>query len=817
MNRRPLCQAAMLTAIGIALYEKPFWIICAACLTAAAFAVLEVKLFQRKDEKSGKSKKKRWQRYLLSIVFVPLCFSGAMLRMSQSKWDSLPVKADETIVIRGTIYDRQDKEEKSVLYLKEIVFLTYQNNQEVQTQFSRLTNFNGKCIAYYEGEEVCSIGNTILIKGILSEFDKSTNPGQFCAESYYRGEGIRFAVFQTDIIEKNTKSSQWREVLYALKGLIHQKLDAMTGEHAGILQAMLLGEKSQIDSEIKQLYQKNGISHITVISGLHFSMIGMCIYQLLRRFGCSFAVGGSISFIILFFYGIMTGFGVSAVRAYIMFAISIGAEILGKEYDLPSSLGAAVLFLLYCNPYVLFQTGFLLSVSAILGIIVVLPILEFLFPVDESSKTFGKATNWVRRLVVTVIRGISAGVAIQITSFPVLLYSFYEFSPYSIFLNCLVIPLLSVVMLCAIAAVIVSFLIPSLAQFIIIPSVLILKLYESLCLLIGRLPGAYIVCGKPAKAGIVTYYCMIGLIVMAVLFYQLKTEEKDTADRKCEKNSRHICDKWMKLYKFAGILLFGAVTYLCFLFRSKAGIKVAMIDVGQGQSIYIRSGKSDILYDGGSTDVSEIGKYRIVPFLKASGVDELELVIVSHLDADHYNGIEQILEDGLIKIECLMLPFLEEPDESYLELIKLAKQKGVSIQMTEAGDNFKVEETQFRIFHPTAEYKAESKNDASLVMHMQYKDFTMLFTGDVEHAGEERMLQEEVLMDVDVLQVAHHGSNSSSMESFLQKVSPETALISCGRNNRYGHPSKQTIKRLKSLDCTCHVTAEEGCILFEYK
>ena len=242
---------------------------------------------------------------------------------------------------------------------------------------------------------------------------------------------------------------------------------------------------------------------------------------------------------------------------------------------------------------------------------------------------------------------------------------------------------------------------------------------------------------------------------------------------------------------------------------------VAMLDVGQGQSIYIRSGKMDILYDGGSTDVSEVGKYRIVPFLKASGVDKLELVIVSHMDADHYNGVQQLLEEKLIKVDCLMLPLLEKPDESYTELVSIAKSKGVKVQMAESEDEFTLGKSQFQILHPSHGYEAESKNDTSIVMHMQYQDFAMLFTGDVEKNGEESMLKSGLLKDVDVLQAAHHGSASSTTEAFLEKVSPETVLISCGIDNRYGHPSKQTLERLKAMNCTYYVTMEEGCIMFE--
>lgn len=742
--------------------------------------------------------------------------------------ENIPAENGETVILGGRIYDRQEKDDKTQFYLEEVVFIesgrlsSDSDGTEPSDKHSDVdtsSKFQGKCIVYCSDIQQYSIGNYIQLSGTISLFEKATNPGQFDAKSYYRGLGIDFAVFQTEILSSDNQKDVIREGLYSFRSSIHNRLNGLAGKQASILQAMLLGEKSQMDAEIKELYQKSGISHILVISGLHFSLLGMFLYRMLRKSGASFCVAGIASIGVLFFYGLMTGFGVSAVRAFIMFAISVGADICGRSYDFPTSLGAAVLYLVLQNPYVLYQTGFLLSVGAVLGIIIMIPVVEELFPedknmdekilqIDRDSDHKTIKTSWlvsirmflqklgvkIRRIVLS---GICSGIAIQIMTFPILLYSFCEFSPYSILLNCLILPLVSVVILGAIGAVSVSFFSLWAGKIMILPSIWVLQLYEFLCRCVEKLPESTIVTGKPQMYEIVIYYVVLAVLVGIVCVIKRRDLENVKGS------------KWFR-YAITGILV--AMGSFLVISKNNSGMEIVMLDVGQGQSIYIRCGNSDVLYDGGSTDVSQVGKYRIVPFLKAKGVDCLELVIVSHLDADHYNGIMQILEENLIEIECLMLPQLDEPDEAYMELREVAKAQGVQIEMVEKQDSFQVEETEFRILHPYQGFKTDSKNDSSIVMSMEYGDFTMLFTGDVEENGEESMLEEGILEEVDLLQVAHHGSDSSTIPEFLDVVSPKLAWISCGEDNRYGHPSKTVIKRLEKLECQYYITMENGCI-----
>ncbi len=784
----------------------------------------------------------------LAVFMVVLLVLLQQILPGVFRQDKIPAEDGETVTIRGRIYDRQEKNNKTYFYLEDVIFIESSNLSQTsdadETTFKASdtasnnsgadapSKFQGKCIVYCSGKEGYAMGNTIQLTGILSLFEKATNPGQFDGQAYYKGLGIDFAIFQPDILSTDNQINTIKETLYAIGFWIHNKLEALAGQHASILQAMLLGEKSQMNSEIKELYQRSGISHILVISGLHFSLLGMTLYKLLRKVGASLGLAGIASVVVLFLYGVMTGFGVSAIRAFIMFAIWVGADICGRSYDLPTSLGVAVIVLVISNPYVLYQTGFLLSFGAILGIIILIPVVERLYPAQvlyrkkeeplpklqdkEVSRSnmirwlLDKTRIWGRgcfiKILNSIISGIRSGAAIQLMTFPILLYSFCEFSPYSILLNCLILPLVQIVILGAIVAVFVSILFQGLSQVIIMPSLWILELYELLCRMVEKLPGASIVTGQPSLWRIVVYYVVLLGLTAGVWYWNTRSTDKESQWFKG--NSARIVK--MSVTAIALFLL----VFLTFS-RKKEGMEISMLDVGQGQSIYIRCGSEDVLYDGGSTDVSNVGRYRIVPFLKSKGVDSLELVIVSHMDADHYNGIMEILEDELMEIQCLMLPLLDEPDEAYMELLKLAEEKGVTVQQVEKNHSFTVGDTRFLVLHPYSGYDAASTNDTSVVISIEYCDFSMLFTGDVEEGGEENMIESGVLQDVDVLQVAHHGSKSSSTQRFIDAVSPEMAWISCGEDNSYGHPSQDIIERLEEAGCEYYVTMETGCITLQ--
>jgi competence protein ComEC len=251
---------------------------------------------------------------------------------------------------------------------------------------------------------------------------------------------------------------------------------------------------------------------------------------------------------------------------------------------------------------------------------------------------------------------------------------------------------------------------------------------------------------------------------------------------------------------------------------------VKMLDVGQGDCIYLETkGGLHMLIDGGSSSASEIGKYTILPFLKYNGVRKLDYVIVTHADKDHISGIVEMLEEEramVPMIEHLILPDipLALRDDSYLKVEMLAKRKGCEVLYFSKGKGISYKDFSLTCLFPSKDIQTGGKwdkNELSLVCQVELNATKFLFTGDLGELGELWLLEHHLLGSVSALKVGHHGSKNSSSMEFLAKVMPEIALISCGKDNVYGHPGVETLERLREVESEVWNTAECGQIVVD--
>ena len=274
-----------------------------------------------------------------------------------------------------------------------------------------------------------------------------------------------------------------------------EKLEAVCGEDAGIMQAILLGDKAFLPEEVKKLYQKGGISHILAISGLHISFLGVGLYQSLKKLRLPVAAAGSCTGLVLFSYVLMTGGSPSSWRAATMFFLSIMAQVSGRSYERLTALSVSALLLAVRQPLLLEQSGFLLSYGAILGLALICPLLEQL---------------WQGRL----IRLFLAGISITVVTLPIHLLFFYEFPIYSFFLNLLVIPLMGLVMALGLLALLAGILFLPMGKLLFFPVHLLLRLFALGCSFTDRLPGNLWLTGEPAPAQILMYYSLVLLFCL---------------------------------------------------------------------------------------------------------------------------------------------------------------------------------------------------------------------------------------------------------------------------------------------------------------
>lgn len=272
--------------------------------------------------------------------------------------------------------------------------------------------------------------------------------------------------------------------------------------------------------------------------------------------------------------------------------------------------------------------------------------------------------------------------------------------------------------------------------------------------------------------------------------------------------------KWQKFGRYIlGFLAIAAVlVWLANAQKSDANFHAYFLDVGQGDAIYIREPNNyDILTDGGqgSQVLSELGE--VMPFWD----HEISLVIATHPDSDHIAGLVEVLKR--YKVDKVLMTDVFRTTNQYQELQDEIKSKNIPVQITKAGDEIIIsDQSKVKIFWPEESYQGKNiadTNNTSIVDQINYGDVKFLFTGDAEINTEQMLMQNEnTNLKSDILKIGHHGSKNSSSLDFLKLVNPELAIISVSTNNKYGHPHKDTLDKLKELVIKYFRTDEHGRI-----
>ncbi len=639
------------------------------------------------------------------------------------------------------------------------------------------------------------MGSLVQVTGQFESFSHGTNPGQFDQHDYYAALKIGGIVKNARITAVSSDYSVIKEALYSLKKHWKERLYRCFPEkEASILSAMLLGDKTQLDRTTKDLYQKNGIIHILSISGLHITLIGMGLYRLLRRMRVPVILAAAGGGLLLFLYGILTGMGVSAVRAICMYLVRMLGVALGRTYDMLTALGFAAILMLLGRPAYLGHAGFLLSFGSICGIGILLPV----FSAEEDEEESGKRESLRRLALQTVkyIRKLAApGCAVTLMTLPIQLYFYYEVPVYSLALNLLVLPFVGIVMTVGL----VVMLLPGMG-FVGQVDVLILNAYEWLCELFQELPFRMWNPGAPDNLQILIYYV---LLLFAFLWRGGKAKKI------------FVLAKLIRGLAVAGALF-------CLGFCRHPDLSVTFLDVGQGDCICVQAGKEVYLFDCGSSK-DKVGENILLPYLKHQGIRRLGGVFVSHPDKDHVSGILELLtfsEMENIRIDRLILPGIawESRESEFAEILRAVEAMGEAkpqVIYMSRGDSLKSGEVSLTCLHPQTGSAVTESNVYSQCFLVEYGDFSMLLTGDVEGEGEDLLMRELLQREVDsidILKVAHHGSRFSTGEELLALIKPRMAVISCGEDNLYGHPHKELLDRLEAVGCGIYRTPETGAV-----
>lgn len=665
-------------------------------------------------------------------------------------------------------------------------FVTFQvklpSNEVIKTEY-RVKTADEKQLF-----EQLRAGMTCSFFGHLERPYNRENPGSFDYKQFLEQQGIHWILSVHKLQNCTNESITIIDRLnqYRQKGL-ESIQDRFPSSSAGIVQALLFGERNTIESDVIEAYQTLGLIHVLVVSGLHVGVILAFLYWILLRIGFVREKVNAMLLLFLPFYVLLTGAAPSVMRAAIMAAAVIVGMLFRKKLHPLESISFAFLLLTFYNPNFLFHIGFQLSFLISFGLIV--------------SSTF--ITTYFNN---AVSRLLAVSVIAQLISIPLILFYFHHISILSLLVNVIFVPLFSIVVLpLSFLSYFIALVIAPLAKPLIFLHETLVTFIHATLTFIESLPLASITLGQAVPLYIVLYY-------VAIIYFFIQLERQETFSRSSLK------------YSIPFILLIAM--HFSYPYVNPYG-KVTMINVGQGDSILIELPfrKAVYLIDSGGTlffgveedwqerrNQFDVGKDVVVPVLKAEGIRKIDKLILTHGDEDHIGGAKAILDH--VKVNELVYGKSNQFEDNEKQLLTAAHEKKVKLSFVQTGMKWHKGTYTFHILGPTG--NEGSKNDRSIIVYTKLGNVTWLFMGDAEQNGETNLLRNYPNIQADVLKVGHHGSRTSTSEQLLESINPKVALISVGRNNSYGHPHDDVVLRLKEREVSIFRTDKHGAIQFRF-
>lgn len=810
MIRRTICCLCVSFVLGVLYGRSRQWylfLVFLLLMAAAAAAVTRLR-------------EHAWHTVCARAVLCTMLFAAGSIHM-QSQQDvreclEAALCAGDTVTVRGKVLRKEQPsvqgkalwEAGSSAQDRALQGAETKNAQVIYYLIDTQVCLGGKAypsfgILIYSSDNRYQLGNILKVTGRYMPFQISCNEGNFNEKHYQQSRKWEFKVYADSVTQISANIDRFAIALGTVRARMQEVfVSLMDARAAGVMADMALGEKSLLSAEIKDLYRSAGISHILAISGLHISLLGMGVFSCLQKLGCPRKWGALLSAFAIYSFGIFSGMEVSAMRAIGMFTVMMAAQVLGYAYDSLTALSLCAMVQLWGNPFLLDYAGFLFSYGAVLGVTVVWNIIREAGKRQEEEEVVQKKTNlfFLRKIVGKVQDTVSVSICIQIVTLPLSIYFYYEIPLYSVFANICVLPFLGWLLTLGIFGGVLGMLQPFLGAVLLEPAGWLLLLNEHVCRLVLKLPGAEFITGKPPWEFVIIYYA-----VLASCLYLIW----------CSRQRRYLIGIFVALF----LLLFT---------RGKSRFEIDVLDVGQGDGIFIQNDNGDHFFvDGGSSDVKGVGEYRILPFLKSRGIRSLKGWIVSHGDADHISGLLEILQQGY-PVEYLVLAEYMVRDAAMESLLQEAGRAGCKVFYVSPGMEFGSGELSFTVLAPGKdsadngtltgkETGSADRNASSLSLLAECGAFSGVFTGDIGSEQEKALVETGCLRqygieNVDFYKAAHHGSDHSNSQEFVEELSPKMTVISCAKKNSYGHPGEAAVGRLRAVGSQVFFTMEQGQI-----
>jgi competence protein ComEC len=577
-----------------------------------------------------------------------------------------------------------------------------------------------------------------------------------------------------------------------ISGVIDRNI---SGESAHFLRGLMLGDRSRISEEVREHFVSAGVIHVLAVSGLHVGIVTVIIFSVLGflRIPRIPKILLTIAGLMIFMY--MTGAAPSVIRATVMASIILLGIVLQRKSDIYNSVAVAALVLLMYDTRDLFKPSFQFSFVAVLAIVYLYPRFS-----GGMMRRFPRLEErWLLRYAVQLFL---VSCAAQIGTLPFTAFYFERVSLAAFGANLLVIPCVFFVLSFGFAAVVVGTLNPLLER---------IYGYTSDFLLTGMLRFIEFV-SQFSYASIEVYNFNV---IDGLIFFAVTAVIVHITNPRRFRLSVLVLMMVLNIYIIDYNINFDAD-------RRQAILSITMLDVGQGDALFIEfpDGKT-MLYDSGPRTIrSDAGERIVVPFLKRHGIRHIDAVVISHPHADHYGGLEAVLDE--VSVGTVYDTGQSGSGQWYAALHKKIGLEKIPVTLVRGGDFIDgFDNVRIYVVHPAPPFvqkpeddRSWNLNNASIVLLIIYGDTRILLTGDAEREAEHYMIYiYDDFLRADILKAGHHGSRTSNTDGFLSMVAPETAIISVGRLNRFNHPSEEVIRRFEENDIAVYRTDRNGAVV----
>jgi competence protein ComEC len=738
---------------------------------------------------------------LAALIALGACLIHLKLHPTIPPHHILKIPDRQKVVLKGTIYRPPQREEgKTVVYLMaEEIF--HGDTITPATGRVRIT-MRDPVVPVRYGYQV-----RLAVKLYLPH--NFRNPGSFDYEGYLRRKGVLVTGYvrdgdQIEIVSTERgnfllrRFDRWRE------GIKHF-LDTNTSPPGrGLLKALLIGERGEIPSEVRDAFIAAGAVHILAISGLHLGIIVTLIFfaikgilrlseRILLRYDIR-KIAALATFPPLLAYILITGFPISTIRAGIMASCFLAAVLINRHRNTLNTLAFAAFIILLASPTSLWDPSFQLSFASVLGIIILTPSLyRFLFPHDPLTLlTPRRGEKFKKAIALSFIASFAAIVATS----PIVAFHFHRVSTMGLVSNAIIIPIvgLGVLPLGLLSLPLISIL-PSGGALLVQAAATLSQGGIRAMELIASLPFAACYLPGPTMLEMILIYAFIGSLLW------LKRQP-------------------IKKLALALILVLALLdlSYWGLWGYAMKGLRVTFLDVGQGDCALVEfpHGKRMLIDGGGLYGDFDVGENVVAPFLWKRRILKVDYLALSHPEPDHYKGLTFIARH--FGPREFWHNGMKSKAATYEELLNVIRDKGITMVKVEDGFVRSIKGAWVEALHPAegwmfgGERKKGWANNNSLVLRIAFGDHSLLFTGDIEGEAESRLLRDDKQLGTHVLKVPHHGSKTSSTYYFVKKVSPQYAIFSLGYKNIYHFPSMRVVGRYEELSSQILRTDLDGAI-----